>query len=361
MKTMPFANNPLSVTISITKQVMGNINVKFMKLRRVFAFVACGSLLVLGQASVFAAPTPTTKATATNNSQTLKVSPVRSSVIIKAGASGIVQTFVTNLTKAPINIQPIENDFVAGDESGNPALILDPNSYAPTHSLKRFMAPLKSFTIPAEGTQQVNVTINVPKSAQAGGYFGAVRFAPGTGSGGQNVNLNASVASLILLTVPGPTTEKLTLTNFDIQQDGGTATNFRKPDNLALFLRFKNEGNLQESPFGQVYVRKDKKVLYSYNFNQAEPKSQILPDSARRWNVPLKGFGKFGKYTIGGTFSYGVKGQSVEIVKTVWIIPTAIIMAIIIGVLVLGALILGTWIFLRNYKRRILKSSRRRY
>jgi hypothetical protein len=323
--------------------------------------MACVSLLACGQAAVFAATTQTSKTTATNNSQTLRVSPVRTNLIVQAGASGKVQTFVTNLTKSSITIQPIENDFVAGDESGNPALILDPNSYAPTHSLKRFMAPMKNFTIPANGTQEVDVTISVPKSAQAGGYFGAVRFAPGLGSDSQSVNLNASVASLILLTVPGPTTERLTMTNFDVQQNGGTATNFREPKDLALFLRFKNEGNLQEAPFGQIYVRKDKKVLYTSNFNQTEPKSQILPDSARRWTIPLKNFGKFGKYTVGATFSYGAKGQTIEIAKTVWIIPTMVIMIVVIGVFVLAALIFGAWLFLRNYKRRILKSSRRRY
>jgi hypothetical protein len=340
---------------------MGIYNVKIGKLRGIVTIAMGIGLLTFSQASVFAAATKSKPAPAIGNSNSLKISPTRSNATIKAGASGKVELFVTNVTGSAIIIQAIENDFVAGDESGNPAIILDPNSYAPTHSLKRFMAPIPNITIPAGETKQVDLTINVPKKAQAGGYFGAVRFAPASPGSGQSVNLSASVASLVLLTVPGPVVERLTLTNFDVQQNGDTSGSFRTPDDLGLLLRFKNEGNLQESPLGQVYVRKGNKTLYKYDFNQQEPRSQILPDSARRWEIPLKGFGKFGKYTVGGTFSYGTKGQSVEIVKSVWIVPTFVIMVIVGVVVILAVLIGGLWMFLRGYKRRILKSSRRRY
>jgi len=297
----------------------------------------------------------------TTGNQTLSVSPVRTDVTIKTGDSGTVVVKVTNLTNTTTSIQPIENDFIAGDkEDGTPALILNGDQYAPTHSLKRFMVPLQAIVVGPKATQEVAVTIKVPKNAQAGGYFGAIRFAPTTGSG-SSVNLGASVASLILLTVPGPTTEQLTLTNFDITQNGGKATNFRTPDNLSLLLRFDNKGNLQEAPFGSVYVTKGKKVVYSYNFNQTAPKDEVLPDSARRWTIPLKNLGKFGKYTVGATFTYGTKGQSIEITKTIWIIPTTYILGAIIAVVLLIVIIGGGILFLRSYKRRILRSSKRRY
>jgi hypothetical protein len=253
------------------------------------------------------------------------------------------------------------NDFVAGDEKGNPALIVDENSYAPTHSLKRFMVPLSNVMIPAGATQQIEVTITVPKNAQAGGYYGAVRFAPASAEGSNNVNLAASVASLILLKVPGDTVEQLTLTNFDIQQNGGTASNFRTPDGLNLLLRFQNKGNIQEAPFGQIYIKKGDKVVYKYDFNQEVPKQNILPDSARRWEIPLKNLGKFGKYTVGATMAYGSKGQSIEVKKTVWIVPTVYIAVGVGVILLILAIGVGLYIFLRSYKRRILRSSRRRY
>lgn len=280
---------------------------------------------------------------------------------MEPGTTKKVPVYVYNITSSPILLQPIENDFIAGNESGAPAILLDENSYAPTHSLKRFMIPLQNITVPANGSTEVDVQITVPVSAQAGGYFGAIRFAPASSDGSKSVNIGTSVASLILLTVPGPTTEQLLLTNFNVQQNGGTASNFRTPDNLSLLLRFQNRGNVQLAPYGQIYVQKGKKIVYKYNFNDTNPRAEILPDSARRWTIPLKNFGKFGKYTVNATFGYGTKGQNIEITKTVWIIPTTYIIAAVVGLLALIVIVGGSYMFLRSYKRKILRSSRRRY
>jgi hypothetical protein len=154
-------------------------------------------------------------------------------------------------------------------------------------------------------------------------------------------------------------TEDLRLTNFEVLQNGSIGTNFRTPDNMELLLRFQNKGSVHEAPFGQINVQKDKKVLYTANFNQDDPKANILPDSARRWTIPLKGFGKFGKYTVSGTFSYGAKGQSIEIKKTIWIVPTLYIIIAVATLIGLIFLIILIVIGLKAYKRRILRSSAR--
>lgn len=339
---------------------------KLSKLRNAAVLGVSVATLIAGQtgAYVSAAAATTKKSTVNNDSNTLRISPVRTDLTIQPGSSSKVQLFVTNLTSNTVALKPIENDFVAGDEKGTPSIILDENSYAPTHSLKRFMVPLQNVTLGPQATKEVDVSIAVPKSAQAGGYYGAVRFAPAGANGSQSVNLSTSVASLILMTVPGDLVEKASLTNFDVQQNGGTATNFRTPDNLELSLRIKNEGNVQVSPYGQIYVRKGKKVVYKANFNSTDPKDEILADSARRWTVPLKGLGKFGKYTIGGTFTYGTKGESFQVEKTIWIIPSTYIIAGVIGILALIVIIGGFVLFLKTYKKRIMRSSgrgKRRY
>lgn len=291
-----------------------------------------------------------------NSANTLKISPVRSDIAIKAGETGTVKMTVTNLSKTPINIQPIENDFVARDESGTPALILNNDQYAPTHSLKRFMVPLSDVTVPANGSAVVNVVIKVPKTAQAGGYFGAVRFAPATpGSGGQ-VNLNASAASIILLTVPGPTVEKLSLTNFDVEQNGKPGATFGTSDNLQVSVRFQNQGNLQEGPFGYLAVKQGKKVVYSTNFNTQDPHDMVLPDSARRWNIPLKNIGTFGHYTVTATFTYGKNNQTIEVTKSFWVIPRLYVIAAIVALVVLIALIVGAIILIRRHRRRVVRN-----
>lgn len=336
---------------------MGTTRVKRDILRGALALLLCSVLLVSLSGRGLAA-TPANNSV-TNNTNTLKISPLRTDISINPGETGVVKTYISNITGNPILIKPIENDFVAGDENGTPSIILDENSYAPTHSLKRFMVPLQNITVAPGETRQVDVTIVVPKTAQAGGYYGAIRFAPASIDGGSSVNLGASAASLILMTVPGDVVEKLVLTNFDVQQKGGKGTNFRNAKDLAVLVRFQNKGNVQESPFGQIYVKKGKDVVYTYSFNQEDPKDTVLPDSARRWEVPLKNIGKFGKYTVSGAFTYGAKGQSIEVEKTIWIVPTSYIIAGVGALLLLILIIVGIVYGLKSYKRRILRGSRR--
>ncbi len=286
---------------------------------------------------------------------TLKVSPVRTDIEIEPGSSKVVNTTVTNLTNAPITVRPIENDFVAGDERGTPALILDENEYAPTHSLKRFLTPISDVTIPAGKAETISVEITVPKDAQAGGYFGAIRFASAEADSGGQVNLSPSVASLILLTVPGDFVEKLDLTDFDIQQGGKSGSFFNSSNDLQASVRFENKGNIQIGPFGKVSVKKGDKVVYEADFNTATPRDMVLPDGARRWDIPLKKIGSFGRYTVSGTFTYGQKNETVEINKSFWVVPTGVIIATVAGILIIVGLIVGIGIFLRGYKRRILR------
>ena len=289
----------------------------------------------------------------------LKVSPVRTDIEIKPGESKKIPVTVTNLTKTPITVSPIENDFIAGDERGTPALILDKDKYAPTHSLKRFMTPLEDVTIPAGKSKAVDVVITVPKDAKAGGYFGAVRFAPASPDGGAQVNLSASAASLMLVTVTGDIVEKLDLTSFDIQQDGKAGSFFQSANELQAAFRFENKGGAQVGPFGKVVVTQNGSVVYEADFNNKTPRDVILPDSARAWDIPLKKIGSFGNYTVTATFSYGQKNQTIEVTKSFWVVPQFIIIATIVGVLVLVGLIVGIWLFLRGYKRRLLGGHRR--
>ena len=293
-----------------------------------------------------------------DSTNTLKVSPVRSDIKINPGQKKTVETIVTNLTDKEILIKAVTNDFIAGDERGTPALILDENEFAPTHSLKRFLGPIGNVKIPAGEAKSINVDITVPKDAQAGGYFGAVRFAPSAPDDGGQVNLSSSVASLILLRVPGDVVEKLDLTDFEVQQGGAVKAFFSSSNDLQASFRFQNSGNVQLGPFGKISVTndlKDDELVYDTDFNTEDQRDVVLPDSARRWDVPLKEIGSFGKYTVSATFTYGEKNQTVEAKQSFWVIPWAVIISVIVAVLILIAIIVGIALFLKGYKKRILR------
>jgi hypothetical protein len=290
------------------------------------------------------------------NANVLKVSPVRSDVEIKPGESKDVKTTVTNLTNNPITVRPVENDFIASNkEDGSPALILDENKFAPTHSLKRFMKPIGDVTIPAKASKDIMVTIAPPLQAQAGGYFGAVRFVPVTANGEAQVNLNASAASLILLTVPGNVVEKLDMTKFEIQQDGKDGSFFQSSNDLQAAVRFENKGGAQEGPFGKISVTQNGSVVYEADFNTGTPRDVVLPDSARAWDIPLKKIGSFGNYKVTATFSYGQKNETIEVTKSFWVVPQIVIIATIVGVLVLVLLVVSIILFIRSNRRHGLK------
>lgn len=294
------------------------------------------------------------------SSNVLKVSPVRTDISIPDGTSKTVEATVTNLTSSPITIKAISNDFIAGDERGTPALILDADKFAPTHSLKRFMQPVGDITIPAKQNKKVNVVIKVPKGAQAGGYFGAIRFAPSSTSSSAQVNLSASAASLILMTVPGPTTEKLSLTEFAVQQGGKSGSYFQTPNDLQATFRIQNSGNIQQGPFGTIVVKQGDKVVYESKFNDKTQRDMILPDSARRWDVPLKNIESFGHYTVVATLSYGSKNQTIEAQQSFWVVPQFVIFAAIGATLLLVLIIVGIVLFIRSRRNRYLRSQGRR-
>ena len=306
-------------------------------------------------AHVSAAPTSTS-----NGLNTLKISPVRTDIVVAPGKSEVVVMKITNMTKAPMTIQAIENDFVAGDERGTPALILDADKFAPTHSLKRYMTPIPNTTIAPGTTQEIKVSIKVPLDAKPGGYYGAVRFTPVSLGGASSVSLNASAASLVLMTVPGEIQEKLNLTKFDIKQGSKIDTIFQSANDLQLSFRLENTGSIQEGPFGNISVMQGDTVIYSYDFNNEIPREMVLPDSARVWDIPLKNIGSFGNYTIKATLSYGQKNQTIEVTKSFWVIPIAVIAVTVGGLLLLIAIIVAIRLFLQDYKKRILKKHGRK-
>lgn len=318
--------------------------------------------MVVSSGAVFAQSS--TQRPGSNNSgstSALKVSPLRTDIVIRPGETRNVQVNVQNVTTKPLSLKPIANDFVAGDsESGVPDIILDEDKFAPTHSLKRFMQPLSTIAVAPGELKTVDIQIKVPADAQAGGYYGALRFAPVSASGDANVNVSGSVASLILLTVPGNIVESLQLTNFDVRQNKKAVSRLSSSDNVDVLVRLENKGNVHVSPFGSINVQKGGKAVYSAKINDIKPAGVILPDSSRKWSIPIEKLGKFGKYEISATLGYGGSGETINVKKTIWIIPGAYIFFAILAFALLIVMIVLIVLGLQAYKRKILRGARRR-
>jgi hypothetical protein len=336
-------------------------------IQRRFSALLAGVALILTiaispAAQVTAATTPTPTAS-TVGGNGMKVSPVRTDITVNPGQTNTVTVNVQNVTSSPANLQVLVNDFTADkNESGQPAIILDANKYAPSHSLKRFItAPIPNLTLQPNEQKAIKITITVPKDAAGGGYFGAIRFAPASATNDKNISLSASVGSLILLKVPGDIKDDLRLASLDVRKGDSVKILFTNGKNIKAAVRFENKGDIQEQPFGKLVLKKGDKILQTTEVNNTDPRGNVLPDSIRKFEVNLDKVGSFGKYNLQGNFGYGTTGQLLSGQTTFYVVPVPIIVLAILIVLIILFLIFGLPKMIRRYNRSVIrKASRRR-
>jgi hypothetical protein len=331
-------------------------------LRRKLASILIVFALLSGSTALAAtAPSPSNGSASDNG---LKVSPVRSDLTIATGTTKAIQVTVTNVTSAVSSYDVLINDFMAGsDESGQPQILLDAAKYAPSHSLKRLVGAVASVTLQPGESKNITVPITVPKNYTAGGYYGAIRFAPHTdkNAANKNVTLSASVGSLVLVTVPGNIHEQVTVASMDareaveVNQVDTPRTVFFDGKDINSVIRFQNSGDVQEQPFGKITLKNWRgKVLGSYEVNNTTPRGNVLPDSIRKFSLPMKDVGGFGKYTMTGNFGYGNQGQLITASTTFYVIPVATIGLTVLVVGVIVYLIFGLPRTIKWYNRRVV-------
>jgi len=311
------------------------------------------------------AHTPSTASAASSGGNGLRVSPVRSDITIYPGKTEKVTVNVTNVTSVSAQLQTVVNDFVANpNETGEPAIILNPNQYAPSHSLKRYATTGGNFTLRPGEQKNVTVTINIPANAAGGGYYGAIRFAPASNVNGPNqtVSLAGSVGTLVLVKVPGDIKEQLSIASFDARVNDRPSSFFLNNKSIDAVVRFQNQGNIQEQPFGKILLKnRSGKVLAAYEVNNAVPPGNVLPDSIRKFPIPLKDkVGSFGQFKLEGNFGYGSSGQLLSASTTFYVIPTWLIIAFISLVLLIAFLVFGLPRLIKAYNKRVLRRAGRR-
>lgn len=330
------------------------------------SFVASSSGVLASLALIFGVTMPVNAAATSTNAGVgngLKVSPVTTNITVNPGQTQTVQVYVQNVTKGTVELQALVNDFTATtNETGIPALLLNPDQYAPTHSLKRFVAPIGNFSLKAGEQKVVNVLITIPKTASAGGYYGAVRFAPASSSSTSNVTLSASVGSLILVRVPGDIKEQVRLDSFDVRagENDSPRVVFTSGKGLVVAARFENLGDIQEQPFGKVILKQGNTTLASYEINDTTPRGNVLPNSIRKFTVTLDKVGAFGRYTLSGNFGYGSSGQLLSAQTTFYVIPVGIIATAVIVVLAILFAVFVLPRLVREYNRRVVERATRR-
>lgn len=340
---------------------MGNIVTYTRRRLSITVAIVMAAVLLTGQV-VSAAVDPSQPANTTGGNG-MRVSPLRVDLTIAPGNSKIAEIFIENITNSPAKLRGIANDFVASnDESGIPQVLFDENASAPTRGLKKYVEPIQDITLGPKERRSVKVTVKMPKDIAGGGYYGAVRFLPANDNNNKNISLSASVGTLLLVTVPGDVKEQMGVESINVSRDvkdAKASSFFTDGKNLKTTIRFKNSGNIQESPFGKISLKKSGKEIASYEVNKTEPRGTVLPESVRRFDVKFGDKAKsFGKYTADGYFGYGNKGQLVLASTTFYVVP---LLYVILAVVLVLLIVLGAFIFprmLKQHDRRLIRKMR---
>lgn len=323
-----------------------------MKKARSFLAVAAVGLALL---SVYA-PRVAAQGTDSGKGNGLKIAPVRTDLTIEKGGSRQISLFVENITAFPITVRGVTNDFVASDdESGEPRIILDEKESAPGNSFKTLVGALPGATLKPNERREMRVTLSVPKNASSGGYYGAIRFAPGESDSDKNVALTASVGSIFLVRVPGNVTERLQVESFKVANSDGITGSLFNAGPVSVVTRFKNLGNIHVQPFGKITVKNfSGKVIEEFEINNAQPRGSVLPGSIRKFDNKVKQEKLFGRYTVEGSFGYGSDGELIMAKKNFYVIPFKMIAAIVFGI---AFLIFVLPRLIRAYNQSIIRRS----
>ena len=307
----------------------------------------------------------------------MQISPTRTEMSLLPGETKDFTVSVRNVADVALTIQATINDFESDGVTGTPQIIVDDDVQVAS-SLKGFVEGLGIVNVEPKETKEVDLTVTLPEDAIPGVYYGAIRFTVIPGEDAEEdeavqVSLNASVASLLFVEVPGDITQQIQIESMqvcDIDVSDVSTAEGADPDSSSivercegggnLFLnaptvssiKIANTGNGFSRPFGRVVLEKGGTEVHSYELNNSKPRGVVLPDSTRVFSSELSGIDSIGRYTLTANLSYGDGGEVFVQTVSFWYVPAWVFYTL---VLVLLALIIGAVIIYRHYKAKMVR------
>lgn len=347
-----------------------------------FKSTVLAALAVVLVATLYTMPATPVSA---QSSASLSIAP-KKNYIIDPG-SGVEDTLlIRNIDKtSSLQLYLRVVDFTFTDQGGTPKLFLDPNEPQKTWSAKPFLSVPEVVTVPAGGSESVDISVDVPSNQGAGSYYSAIIYSTNAPDGG-NVGLAASGVTLAFISIPGQVNEDLLLKKFGPYDNNVTDGSERgygyilgnEPTHMGYTI--ENRGNVTASPMGAITIRDmfGRDIVIS-DINSNESLALIgqtrtfttcikLKQAEERQNSnaaeTCEAPGLWpGLYTASIDLFYGQNGnQTHEINKTThfWYLPLWFIILVIV---ILLAIAFGIWRLVRKIKARqngkIKLSSRR--
>ena len=249
---------------------------------------------------------------------------------------------VDNTTSSQQNIVVSLENFVPLGTEGQVNVTNQANQYSLISWIK--VTPT-SASIPPEGSQIFNYSINVPQNAEPGGRFGSIVFstAPSSSANGSSVTVTQRIGDLVLLRIAGQADENAVVRSFKAN------TNDKQYNNdISLTALIANTGNVQVKPIGDITISN----MYNHQVASLRfPSEYILPGASRTFATPWKHGFLFGQYKANMTVLYGLSNKILSVSTSFTVIPWHIIfIGLAIVILVGGLLWLG--------RKRLLRAAR---
>ncbi len=209
----------------------------------------------------------------------MSLSPSVMEMNLEPGESGQYLLELYNETDQDIYLSGSIEIFKPKNEQGQAEIMSPDVSHQAVTWLK---LPVNSLALSPGDRLETPVLIDVPKTADAGGYYLAIVWETSGGpkSDTNQVQVTSRLASLLLLAVGGEVKEELAITNFKLQAEATTYNHL--PINFEV--RLKNQGNVHTSPGGLLVIRNMfGKVTQTVPFNDQQ--ARVLPNSIRRYEI----------------------------------------------------------------------------
>lgn len=313
-------------------------------------FTVLLAVFVLGGVSVFS------QSSQEESGSGLSISPTRTPLTIRSGESGVIRLNLRNVTNSPIIARPIINDFRSDNESDRPQLLTGENNDVP--SIRTFLSNLEDIRLNPGESKTFEIMASIPEDASPGGYYGIIRYAAvpegaDDTSTGQVVSLTASVATIVLIEVPGEIREQVQVREILTYRKGVAAKFFSvKPEEAGV--RVQNQGNGFVRPFGSVALTNPLgKETHRYELIDPGQPNTVLPESARVFKKSLQGVSMPGRYVLTANISFNQGGEVLTVRGSFWYMPIWATLLVLLVIVLIGLLTYWIGKKIRHRKRRL--------
>lgn len=327
------------------------LNMIWISRKKTNSFILFGVVLAgLLSASLFVCSIPVFA----QNTLSLSVAPTLFDMSAVPGQEWQSAVRVINTNSFPLTVYINVVNFAPQGEGGTGKFLPVFENFTEGKTLAEWITvPETEVTIPAQQTQGIPFTVDVPDDASPGGHFAAILVGtkpPRTDGDRLQIRTAQFVTSLFFVRVAGDVVENGSIREFRVK-DG-----FVSRPEIDFELRFENKGNVHLQPQGEISIYnmwgKERGVI---PINHQTHFGNVLPDSVRKFNFNWKGewsFAEVGKYSAVVTLGYGADGKKFVSSRTYfWVIPMKELSLIALGLI--SIILFVTWV-IRLYVRKML-------